>query len=584
MRDLIAKLVLLGDSSKMNAILKSSEGRFKAFGGAARREFESIKNAARSVEGKLGALGVSFGAVLLMKQSAELDRNLTRIGQTAGEGGIKVLGLRKELFRMAQETGQGVENLKQGFDNAVQAGLSFKEALPVTDAVNKAMAVTGASADQLTSGLTVAANAFQFDLAKPGMALNMLDRMTVAGRQGNAELESLSGIVSRVGGNATRSGMGFNEMLSFVEGLSQVEKLPERLATLADSTMRLFTNFQYLSRAQQATGVKFFDEKGARRGPFAVFQDIKKKYDLLKTDLQRTTFLNTALQGAYLDTIKGVGELLKGKNIEKMVGFNEKIANASGTIKKDLPAAINNAVDQTGRLKAKLREAADDFIQPFNQGIAKGIKKLIDPKKEGGYELSSKQIAAGGATALLSGYIAYRFGGKAAKAILGKLGGTAAGIAEGKMVEATTGVTPVFVTNWPGTSLLPGSNNDALKTAKDLVTGAALTRSGAILKTLKTYGSKALKLAPLAWNFMPPQVRLAGIAAGVLTYGGGMVADRLSGGEIKGPGWMGDALYDFLHKAENPKIELNVYTDRDGRVTVDANNTNTKINVPRGKF
>jgi len=591
MKDLTTRLLLLFDGSKMHSGLSGSERRMQAFGRSVRREFDSIRNASRSLQGKLAGLGVSIGAFYLTKQSAALDKGLTQIGQTAGESGIKVLGLRRELFRMGKDTGQEVENLKKGFDNAVQSGLNFKEALPVTDAVSKAMAVTGAQADQLTAGLTVAGTAFNFDLAKPGLALGLLDRMTVAGRQGNAELENLSSIFARVGVNASRAGLGFDQTLGFIEGLSLLERQPERLATLADSTLRLFTNLSYLSKAQQTTGIKFFDDKGSRRNPLEVLQELKKKYDAFKTDREREIFMGRAFQGADLDTIKGLQALLSGDLLTRISGMTKDIAAAPGTIKKDLPEAIRNAVDQTGRLKATLREAADSFIMPFNQGISTGIKKLLDSRKEGGLGLSGGQIIAGSAGLLAAGYAAYRLGGPLIKRTLGRLGGTAAGIAEGKAIEAATGVTPVFITNWPaGGSVLSREEafkrGDSLfKTTQDMATGAALGRGGAILEKLKIFGSKAIKLAPLAWNFVPPQVRIAALAGGAITYGGGMAADWLTGGKYNGPGWMGQIAYDLLNR-EKQEVNntINIAVDRTGRVDVDSDNNNTEINLKRGRF
>ncbi len=40
--------------------------------------------------------------------------------------------------------------------------------------------------------------------------------------------------------------------LGFIEGLSQIQKEPERLATLADSTLRVFTDMRYMMAAQRA--------------------------------------------------------------------------------------------------------------------------------------------------------------------------------------------------------------------------------------------------------------------------------------------------------------------------------------------
>lgn len=581
MKDMIVSLILKGDGSRWNSVLQQSESRLKTFSGKARRSFETIKNAAMSLQGKLATLGFSVGAMMLIKQSAELDKGLTRIGQTAGETHIKIIGLRKEFFRMAKETGKTVEDLKLGFDNAVQSGLSFREAMPVTDAVNKGSAVTGAAPDVLTSGLTVAATAFDYDLAKPGQALLLLDKMTVAGRQGKAELENLSSIFARVGVNASRAGMGFDKTLGFIEGLSLLERNPERLATLADSTLRLFTNMNYLQRAQKSTGIKFFDDSGGRRDPLAVLADIKQKYDQLKTAEQKETFMSKAFQGADLDTIKGLQALLSGDMLIKISKMNSDISAATGSIDKDLKDGINNAIDQTGRLKAAMREAADDFIQPFNAGISRGIKKLLDAKKDGGLEMSGKEIAAAGFTALGIGYTGYKLAGPALKKFLGKLGNTGMGIAEGKAVEAATGVTPVFVTNWPAGGLgvtpavgVPGAGK---------IPGAA--KLAALAPVIGTVG--AVIAATVATTTAVSSL-VDALRGG---SGDNWINKTVSGGEqlevFKGK-W-GDMLYDFLHKAESPEVnnQINITIDKDGRATTTTNNsrnTDTKVNLNRGSF
>ena len=567
MKDMIVNLILRGSSSQMNATLAQSERRLQSFGAHARRELNTIKSAATSLQGKLAGIGVSIGAVMLIKQSAELDKGLTRIGQTAGETRVGVTGLRKEFFRMSQETGQGIENLKAGFDNAVQAGLNFKEALPVTDAVNKAMAVTGATADQLTAGLTVAATAFRFDLAQPGKALLLLDKMTVAGRQGNAELENLSSIFARVGVNASRAGMGFDQTLGFIEGLSLLERNPERLSTLADSTLRLFTNIQYLARAQKSTGIKFFDKSGGRRDPLDILTDLKAKYDKLQTAQQKEMFMGMAFKGADIDTVKGLQALMTGDLLMKVRAINTEISRAPGAIVKDLPEAINNAGDQVSRLKNRLRDAADAFIQPLNSGIAAISKKLVGSKAEGGLDLSGKELAAAGAAALGVGYIGYRLGGKALKGFLGKLGRTGAGIAEGKAIEYATGVTPVFVTNWPGSmeTLAPG-NKDAMKRAEDLFK--------------KKSGVKNLLPFLAGAGIVAGSVAATGIASHYYLENGGSAKDL--GLALRGmpeDGYSDDSwINNHIPEVKND-IKISVMFDRFGRVITDNSDPNTTISL-----
>jgi len=424
MNNMIVNLILRADGSRWDSMLKRSESRVKNFGGAVRHEFQNIRNAAGTLQGKLATLGVSVGAMMLIRQSAELDKRLIQVGQTADMSRIKVIGLRNELYRMAKETGKPIEEILKGFDVAVQAGLNPDEAAKVTDAVNKAAAVTNAQADTLTSSLTTAAAVFDFDLSKPGQALLLLDKMRVAGKLGRAEMENLASIFPRVGFGAKRAGMNFDQTLAFVEGLSQAESSPERLGTLSASWLRLFTNNTYMQKATQATGVNFFD-KGARRDALDVFADIKEKYDLLKTDAEKHSFISRFLEGADTETITASVAFLEGKFLENARGFSKEIGDAAGTLKRELPDALKNGVDQVGRLKATMREAADSFIVPFNDGISMGLKKILDAKKDGGLEMSGKEIAAAGFTALGVGYAGYKLGGPALKKFLGKLGGPA---------------------------------------------------------------------------------------------------------------------------------------------------------------
>lgn len=438
---LAAKLSL--DSNRWNQGLTKAGSGLKGFVGGVKRELTSLKSSLTSAQGTLASIGITVGATALIMQSAKMDKSLTQIGQTAGASKLQVIGLRKELFTMAGQTGQNVDDLQAGFNVLIQSGLTWKESLAVIGATNKTMAVTGAQAETLAGALGVASTAFNYDLSKPNQALALLDKMTVAGRKGNAELQDLSSIVSRVGVNAAGAGFGFDKTLAFVEGLSLIERQPERLATLADSTLRLFTNAKYMEASQKATGVKFFGKDGSRSDPIEVLSKIKKKFDALKTDSQRQNFLTKAFGQADLDTIKGLKTLLSGNNLSNIKQFTNEISNAGGTIERDLPNAVNNAVDQVGRLKTVLREAADGFAKPINETIASITGKLINKKADGGQELDGKQLAmlAGGGVGLA--WLTKRFGG----ALGSKIFGRSAGIAEGKALEAAAGITPVFVTN-----------------------------------------------------------------------------------------------------------------------------------------
>ena len=169
--DLSLALRLYADAARYVDGMTRAESRTRRFVGGVKSEFAALKGALGSLQGQIASLGLSVGALSLVKQSAQMDKGLTQIKQTAGMTRDEYGQLRKEIFRMAGETGQSADDLQSGFNRAVQAGLNFKQALPVIDATNKATAVTGASADQLAASLSVAATAFGFDLSQPGKAL-----------------------------------------------------------------------------------------------------------------------------------------------------------------------------------------------------------------------------------------------------------------------------------------------------------------------------------------------------------------------------------------------------------------------------
>lgn len=449
-------------ASYLRATQQSLQGT-RAFVHGAKAEFEKLRSFMQSYQGQLASLGLGVGLVETQKNAALLEKKLTQVRLTAGMTAAEQTEAYRTMFDLIKNNGGVIEDTVAGYNNLIQAGLKYKEAMEATKAVSLAKAVTGASEDSLSGALTVGAANFGFDLAKAGMATQMLDQMTVAGRLGNAELEQLSNIFPRVAQRAQSAGMGFEKTLAFIEGLSQIERQPERLATLADSTLRLFTNAHYAKDAEKATGVKFFAKDGSRRDSLVVLEDMRKGFVKLTTDAQRFQYISKAFGKADLDTQRGLLALLSGKGLDDMRKFEGQIKNAGGTLQRDLPTAVANAADQVSRLKNTLREAAEGFAKPINDAMSNAIKHLLDSKKDGGLELSGGQLAAGALGGAGMAYVLSRVLPGVAGKLLGRTGGLAAGVAEGKALQAAAGVMPVYVTNWAemgggaGSGGLPGT-------------------------------------------------------------------------------------------------------------------------------
>jgi hypothetical protein len=386
--------------------------------------------------------------------------------------------------------------------------------------------------------------------------------------------------------------MDFDKTLAFLETLSMVERNPERLATMADSTLRLFTNLRYMANAQKATGVKFFDAKGERRDAVAVLQDIKTQYDKLATDKERALYVQKAFGEADLDTIKGIRALLAGSNLDKIGEFSAVIEAAGGTLKRDFGAATDNLIDQTGRMKNTLREAADGFAKPITDALSKTSKYLLDKKEDGGLGLSGKQLLGGGLAIAGGTALVARYGGTLAKRLLSRGGSVVGGIAEGKAIEAATGVQPIFVTNWPATL---GAASMVADQAAGRVAGKVLSAAGLTTKGALIAGGVALLPA-----FLAVSVGAASRAVGSWlaekqangTSTAGLEQLRMQhmvmGG---GPDSYQVKLIDEVLSGRNDRttpvqndISIGLSIDEQNRLTAYSNDLNTKVNVKRGEF
>ena len=441
----------------------------KRLAAGVRDEFNRLKGIGQTAQGKLAGLGIGVGVGAGLTGSAKLDRSLIRTQQTAGMTNAEREEWRDEGFRIAKKYGLDRTDVDSGFNTLIASGVNYGASKTTSDAIGQATAVTGADSAVLGKAVVAGASAFNMDLNKAGVALDLLQKMTVAGRQGNAELENLADLFPKIGGAAQAAGMSLAQALAFTETLSTVEMQPERLGTLAESTLRVFSNKTYRDQVTKASGVKFFDSKGASRNPEDVFADLKRKYDKMKTDEQRGKFMGTVFKGMDQDTIRGMRIMLGGNKLDTFKQQSSEIQDAKPIFESDLKDNVESATGAGARMKATMGEAIDRMAKPLNKGFADFGSYLLDD-----LNLSGEQLLAGGVAAGVGGYYAGRGAKAGAGALMNKfMGGpeTLKNIAVGKVLEEATGVTSVFVTNWPADGISPSTPDLDSKSKKEVPTG-----------------------------------------------------------------------------------------------------------------
>ncbi|MCD7099122.1 phage tail tape measure protein [Stenotrophomonas sp. MMGLT7] len=488
--------------------LTQAQGGTKKFISGVRSEFAQLRGFLNSTTGMLAQVGLGFGALNTVMSSAKTDQALTRVKQTADLTTSQVVQLRTELHGMAQDTGIAFDGLRGGFDQLAAGGLTFGQALPTIEAINKNMRVTGSEATTLASALQSAQTNFGFDLTQPGKALELLDKMTVAGRAGVIEIEDLAGVFGTAASNAKAAGLTFEQTLALFEGLGTATT-KERVGTLVDSTLRLFTNANYMKEAQKATGVKFFDAQGDRRNPLDILTDIKADYDKLTTDRDRFAFVSKAFGKADLDTIKGINQAMAAGRIDQIREIAAAVQGASGTTMRDLPEAMSNSVAQAGVLRETLSTVGDQVSQPINKALADTIKALTS---EDGLGLNGWELLGGGALAAGGAYAGGRMAKGALGQILSKFGGSTAslgaGLVAGTALQQAGAATPVYIVGAaPGLFADMGGGNPLDVVTPGESKGGKKAGRWAGLGSLAAIATAALPAAALAAG---PMIRYGG--------------------------------------------------------------------------
>jgi hypothetical protein len=487
MKDLELALKFIVNNSALTAAYRGAMTQTRRFVDDAQREFQSLRRFWDSTAGKLGMIGIGLGAVQLVRDAAAIEKKLNTIRIASGGTREEIAALDERLKTMSLKTGKDMDDLADTFLQLYKnlpAKSAWEASAAGTEAINSAMVVTGSSADVLATGLLAAQRAWDLDLSKPKEAMSIFDKMAVAGK-GVGGMGVIAEIFSSLAGSAQQAGMSLNSTISLVGMLSSIEKDPGKLNAMAEGVLRLFNNTRLLKNIK---GVRIFDESGARRDPIAVLNDIRAKYDSLTSDKDKAKLMNQMFGGMDQRAMRGIQRLLQRDALDFGDQLQAKMKDAAGEIENKVPDAMKTTVDQANRLKSILKEAGEGFAKPVNKKAADIIQKLIDSRDKGGMGLSGNQLISGGIAALIAMYA----GGRLLKGTVGKWlsggAGTVAGIAEGRAIEATTGVPSVFVVNWPagfgvsGTPGVPGAPGNSIPgTGIPLALKAPLAFSGAAL-------------------------------------------------------------------------------------------------------
>lgn len=457
-------------------------------------------------------------------------------------------------------------------NSLLKAGLSLKDVTGKAGAAFAAVALASLSKETPEAiGDALAAIGTQFSIEGEGYT-EFADWLVRVDDAGSAKVPLLIQGLRMSGSMANALGLSAKDS---VTALGALATLGERAGSSYSNFLAAIIN---KGAKLEKLDIKLF-EGGDFVGMARTIDILKDKFGDIEDTQKRLNALNKIFgeeggraANEFLNSAKGFKEIETAAKAslsmaEKMTIWGEGMKAAMAKLGGTARSTLANLFDP-------LLKPLKELIDLLNQIVGK-IGEIVDKSPALAKSISYGAVGIMGGTL---GYGAYQLakgglaGGRVLKGvggIKGLLGGTTAGIAKGKAVEAATGVAPVFVTNWPvgGGIIGASAGGDA---TKKIATAAA---AGGILSKLGSVGLAA------GVAFGGAKL-ITGKYDAAISNWLNSIADKLG---IVGAGITSSPLPD---KKDKIVINLNQRIDENGRVFTESDSMNTELNtnLKRGKF
>lgn len=496
MPDMKVFLELIAKSDKFQQGMQQGERALKGFQGFAQKTGQVITDLTQKF-GFLGNAATALSTGLVLKKLFSIadympiDDALLRMRVNLKANSAEMDILKNKIAAFAGEKGQ---DIGQSFQVASKLSLTFKQddMLQIMNTADKISKATGDPLE-LTSASTVEMIKL-FKLSRK--EVEGVGDALIASRINMEQLDTVMQRLALHGGGKK----DYIESLGMIRGLGMAGIDKTRSIVALNNVLDMINNKGFILEQH---GIKV---KG--RSQLEVLTDLEKYINKMRKThseaenlKQAESFFGAGGKEAMDFVFQHMKDFQKG--IDEM-GHASEIATGRAA------AGMETWDNQLNRVKGHLGGIKTDLSHIYD--LAKKPVKFManheDLTKAAGWTVAG--LSVGVLVALAYGNI---------KNILKTVGKTGVGIAEGKAIEAATGITPVFVTNMPAAGILGAGGAAELK-GIEYIAGLGLAAGAVTVAAITT--------------------AIATMGTAVLSF-----ADALTGGS--GKNWISEGAKDVYH-------------------------------------
>ncbi|MGO9018750.1 MAG: phage tail tape measure protein [Syntrophobacteraceae bacterium] len=607
--------------------LKSRILGIGAAGKQVEKDFNSMVSNMRAGLKGLTATWMAFEKIKpMVSTAANVQEALLEMKMTLSTAGKNAGKLAEELERV--ERVADILQKKTPFSSLdiIKAETAFKKAgvdiKDITDARGAAYAAAslatiaghGQTPESVADIMTHVAIPFHVRGAQYGEMANLFQKVIT---NSTLDLPGFGAGMANFGGIAHDLGLDMKGTAQALMTVGESVRNPDAAGTyLKNFLLAISAPTKGEKEAQEEAGLNFWNKGHHLKRWDQIIAELQKNMegmsDAEKFDTLRKAFQMRGLEAVIPLVHEGMGSYRES---------GEKIAS-SGDIETKLGIALEGLNRNVTSLSGTMETAVSQTFKPMLASLTAVTEKANDMADAFGKFAGSHQkefgwgeAAGAGGLGLLGLYSMFRIskglmaGGRVLRFLGSNLGATGVGIAEGKAIQAASGVTPVFVTNWPGGGLGGGALG-ALGAAAEAALGVAVSGGIAagfsvalpaliagIMAAAGAAGAMEAGKAVSRW-----QVKLLSddalhrkfaendvMGGGAKSWQGRLMLGELADRSIHVDNVEADRRMDALNATlkERPNnITLNLSIDQSGRVTSSSNDANTtaRINLKRGDF
>lgn len=355
----------------------TGEGEVKRYN----KMMDDVESSAKERQYRIGALGKAAGALTIaaigvgtsaVKNFAAFERQMTRIGITAGATSSEVVNASEEVQRLARDLALPVSDAVQALDTLTASGLDLGEAMAFLPSVLTTAQAAGAATNDIANTALKAASALKIE-AKDMQ--NAFDIMVAGGKAGQFELKDMATYIPDMANQFANMGYqgeeGLKKLIAVLQTLREDTGSASAAATNATNIFsKMFSQETEKRFKEFGVNIRSEMDKAKKNGEDAIDAYVRLSREVLDknpTAKISDLFSDQQFQQGMLSLITSTDRLEYFFNV-----LNN--TDVKGGSMRDANTVIN---DTTASLQ-RLSTSWDMFMKSVGAGLSGPVSAVLD--------------------------------------------------------------------------------------------------------------------------------------------------------------------------------------------------------------